>query len=108
VEEIRPVIESVARKLSPGELLFDSATSLGCRIARKNGMLKLTKAPFRLELDDVTLPEQWMPNLHLEETAYYMDQEKARWDRMARIMSLLPFLTKAFKMLRFRVSPIRG
>ncbi|MCJ2163383.1 MULTISPECIES: class I SAM-dependent methyltransferase [unclassified Pseudodesulfovibrio] len=107
-DEIRPVLEQVARSLSPGELVFDACTAFGCRMSSRHDTLKHTNASFQWALNDDTLPERWASNLHLQNVAYYMDKEKKRWDNLSRFMSMFPILSKAFKMLHFQMTPAQA
>lgn len=102
-EQVRPVLETIARHLSPGELLFDGLSTTGCKLSAR--MSKKINAPFKWGLDDDRQPEKWASNLRFADVAYYMDYEKHRWDKMARVMSIFPFFTKGFKMLRYRIAP---
>ena len=99
--EVRPVLERIARTLSPGKLVFDACSSLGCRMSSRNDTVKHTKARFHWGLDDPALPEQWAPNLSLRGVTYYMNQEKHRWDFFSRMMALFPKVAKSYCMLEY-------
>ena len=105
-EEVRPLLENVARFLAPGELLFDACTSFGCKLSSKHETVKHTNARFRWGLDDDTVLERWSPNLSLQQVEYYMDKEKHRWDLMSKVFSLIPPLAKGFRMLHYRMDPV--
>nr|WP_321256797.1 class I SAM-dependent methyltransferase [uncultured Pseudodesulfovibrio sp.] len=106
-EEVRPVLEEIARSLSPGELVFDACTELGCKMSSRHDTVKHTNARFQWGLNDNSLPEKWASNLRLQDVSYYMDQEKHRWDIMSKFMSYIPNIAKAFKMLHFTITPAR-
>lgn len=106
-EEVRPVLEEIARSLSPGELVFDACTELGCKMSSRHDTVKHTNARFQWGLDDNSLPEKWASNLRLQDVSYYMGQEKHRWDIMSKFMSYIPNIAKAFKMLHFTIARAR-
>lgn len=104
-EDVRPVLERIARTLAPGELVFDACTSVGCKLSSKHDTVKFTNARFRWGLDDPAVLEQWAPNLSLRNTTHYMDKEKHRWDLPSRLMAMVPPVARAFKMLEYDVAP---
>ncbi|NDV18360.1 class I SAM-dependent methyltransferase [Pseudodesulfovibrio sp. JC047] len=106
--EIRPVLEEIARILSPGELVFDACTDFGCKMSSRHDTIKHTNARFQWGLNDNTLPEQWAPNIHLHDVSYYMHQEKHRWDTVSKCMAYIPAFAKAFKMLHYTIAPARA
>jgi len=103
--EVRPVLERIAKTLSPGQLVFDACSSFGCRMTSRHDTVKHTQARFQWGLDDPALPEHWAPNLSLRAVTYYMNQEKNRWDFASRVMALYPKLAKAFCMLEYDMAP---
>lgn len=105
-DEVRPALQQIVRELSPGEILFDASTTMGCKMSSKHDTVKYSNAKFLLELDDDRLPEKWAPNLRLKETRYFMNEEPHRWDFTSRLMSKVPFIFKAFRMLRYEIQPI--
>ncbi len=102
--EIRSVLEQIARFLSPGELVFDACTNFGCKMSSRHDTVKYTNARFQWGLNNDAQPEKWASNLHLQNVSYYMDKEKHRWDSMSRVMSFIPIFSKAFKMLHFKMT----
>jgi O-methyltransferase involved in polyketide biosynthesis len=103
-EDVRPVLERIAATLSPGQLVFDACSPLGCRMSSKNDTVKHTKATFKWGLDDPALIERWAPNLSLNDVTYHMHQEKGRWDLMSRIVALYPKMAKSYFMLEYDMS----
>lgn len=108
-EEVRPVLERIARTLAPGELLFDACTSFGCKTSSSHDTVKYTNASFKWGLDDDRLPELWTGNLTLLDTAYFMNKEKKRWGWTTRIVTMIPAMARAFRMLHYRIdAPAAG
>ena len=104
-DQVRSVIERIAKNFTPGELMIDACTSFACKNRNKHDTVKHTNAEFKWGMDDDALPEQWADNLSLMETTYYMNQERARWTWRDRIISFFPPIGKAFKMLHFSIGP---
>ncbi|MEF2229989.1 MAG: class I SAM-dependent methyltransferase [Pseudodesulfovibrio sp.] len=107
-DQIRPLIQRVAKVLAPGELLFDACTGFGCKLSSRHDTVKHTKARFHWALDEDNRLEGWASNLFLNSVNYYMDKEPMRWDLMSRVMSWIPPFARAFRMLHYQMAPARA
>lgn len=98
---VAAVMAELAQRFSGARILFDVTSSWMCRNQHKMSAVKMTKAPFCLELDQISEIETWAPNLAVRDVRHYGDFKAWKQAGFLRywMLRLVPFLKNASRIV---------